>query len=176
MFININLNKLFKVFFIIVAILLVLFFGIGIYSIFFRNNNYKSSNKTDDIIEITSNNYTNVLKTVHDNIDEYVGKQIKFTGYIYRVYDLKDTQFILARNMIINSNNQAVVVGFLCENENAQHFENNTWAEITGTITKGNYHGDMPIIEVAKIETVDCPNDEYVYPPDNSFLPTNSII
>lgn len=176
MFINISLNKLFKTFFIIIVSLMVLFFCISIYRIFSKSNDYKSLKTPDDIVEITSNNYTNVLKEVHDNIDKYIGKRIKFTGYVYRVYDLKDTQFILARNMIINSNNQAVVVGFLCESESASNFEDNTWVEITGTVTKGSYHGDMPIIKVTEIDTTKCPNDEFVYPPDDSFVPTNSII
>ena len=176
MFINIKLSKLFKIFFIIVAILMLLFFGISAYKIFSKSNDTASLETSNDIIEITPNNYTNVLKEVHDNIDTYVDKKIKFTGYVYRVFDLKDSQFVLARNMIISSDMQAVVVGFLCNYEKAPDFADNTWVEVTGIIAKGNYHGDMPIIEITEINTVECPNDEFVYPPDNSFVPTNAII
>ena len=36
-------------------------------------------------------------------------------GIVYRVSDLKENQFVLARDMIISSNRQYVVVGFfLC--------------------------------------------------------------
>lgn len=176
MFINIKLGKLFKIFFIIVAIVIAIFFLISVYRIIIKSGKSSTSNKSDEVIEITVNNYTNVLKAVHDNIDEYIGKKIKFTGYIYRVFDLTDTQFVLARNMIINSNNQAVIVGFLCNSVDASNFSNNTWVEVTGIITKGNYHGDMPIIEAIEINSTDCPNDEFVYPPDDSFIPTNSIV
>ena len=176
MFINIRLNKLFKIFFIIITIIMAIFFFISMYRIIIKSADSSSSNKSEEIIEITSNNYTNVLKAVHDDIDAYIGKQIQFTGFIYRVFDLSDTEFVLARNMIINSDNQAVVVGFLCDYKDASNFPNNTWVEVTGTISKGNYHGDIPIIEVTKINDVDCPTDEFVYPPDDSFIPTNSIL
>ena len=176
MFINIRLNKLFKVFFIITSIILLFIFIISMYKIF-----YKSINKTDeinssDITEISSNNYTNVLKAVHDDLDSYIGKTVNFTGYVYRIFDFTDTQFVLARNMIISSDNKAVVVGFLCNYKDAMSFKDNSWINITGTITKGNYHGDIPIIEIKEIKEAERPKDEFVYPPDESFIPTNSIL
>ena len=125
-----------------------------------------------DVSVIYAKNYTNVLKAVHENIDGYVGVKIQFTGYVYRVLDLTDTQFILARDMMISSDFQYVIVGFLCEYENAQSFTNETWVELTGEITKGNYHGDMPIVKITKIEETSKPNDEYVYPPSDTYIPT----
>lgn len=128
------------------------------------------------VCNISSSNYTNILKAVHENIDSYIGVKINFTGYVYRVLDLNKNQFVLARNMIVSSNFQSVVVGFLCEADNASTFENDTWVNITGKITKGNYYGDMPIIKITEIKKVDKPNDEFVYPPDESYIPTNRII
>ena len=90
-----------------------------------------------------------------------------------KVLDLKDTQFVLARDMIISSNFQSVIVGFLCEYENAKSFEDGTWIELIGTITKGDYHGDMPIINVTKIDKIEKPSEEYVYPPDENYIPTS---
>ena len=129
-----------------------------------------------DAFKIATKNYTNVLKSVHDNIDTYIDKKINFVGYVYRVSDLKDTQFVLARDMIISSNKQYVVVGFLCNYGNAKDFKDGTWVEITGKITKGDYHGDMPIIEVSELKIVDKPNEEYVYPPDESYIPTSEVL
>ena len=129
------------------------------------------------VSHISAKNYTNILKTVHENIDSYVGKKINFTGYVYRVLDLQDNQFVLARDMIINSNSQTVVVGFLCECDTAKDFSNDSWIEITGEIIKGTYHGDMPIIKITDIKSVDKPSkDEYVYPPDDSYIPTAGVL
>ena len=131
----------------------------------------------NEVSQISPKNYTNVLKTVHENIDSYVGKKICFTGYVYRVLDLQDNQFVLARDMIVNSNSQTVVVGFLCEYDEAKNFEDNTWIQVTGEIYKGNYHGDIPIIKITDIKAVDKPSqEEYVYPPDDSYIPTAGIL
>jgi len=142
---------------------------------FFKTNDeiYKSN----DIHHITTQNYTNVLQNVHNHLEDYIGQKINFSGYIYRLYDFSNDQFVLARNMIISSDFQTVVVGFLCHSNLANNYEDNTWIEITGTITKGNYNGDIPIIEVEEIKKIDTPTqDEYVYPPDSSFVTTSTIL
>lgn len=129
------------------------------------------------VSQISPKNYTNVLKTVHENIDSYVGKKICFTGYVYRVLDLEGNQFVLARDMIINSNYQSVIVGFLCEYDNAKDFANDTWVQVTGEIIKGDYHGDIPILRITQIDVVPKPSsEEYVYPPDDNYIPTSGIL
>ena len=136
-------------------------------------NNY--SIPSPDIAELTAENYCNILKEVHEDLDTYVGQKISFTGYVYRVADLKDNQFILARDMIINSKNQTVVVGFLCEYENGKKLVNDSWIKITGKITKGNYYGEIPIIKIESLEETSIPNNPYVSPPSDSYVPTAII-
>lgn len=121
-------------------------------------------------LEVNSNNYTNILKDSHENIDKYVGKEIKFTGFVYRLYDFNENQFVLAREMIISSDNHAVVVGFLSECDNASQFKNGCWIEAEGTIEKGYYHGDIPVIKIKNIKEANVPKDEFVYPPDDNYV------
>lgn len=176
--IKINGSRYFKIFFTIVTIIIVFLFIFGIYKIFNNaNNNFKVLDKQkSNIINIDSDNYTNVLKTVHENIDSYVGKEIKCSGYVYRLLDFKDNEFVLARDMVISSDYQKVVVGFLCNLDDCKKYQDNTWVEITGEITKGNYHGDIPVIKVKEIKQIEKPNKDYVYPPNDSFIPTSSIL
>lgn len=169
--IKINGAKTFKTIFIIILILLLFIMG----SVMWRFVN-ASKEKTDIVCDIKASNYTNILKATHENINNYVGVKIHFTGYVYRVLDLKDNQFVLARDMIISSNYQAVVVGFLCEYDKAKNFNDDTWVEITGEITKGDYHGDMPIVKITNIQETNKPSEEYVYPPDESYIPTEGIL
>ena len=177
---KVNGSKIFKYFFIGLIIVFIIILGIVMYKVFNGANNSSKSNSCmpkDETSQISPKNYTNILKTVHENIDSYVGKKICFTGYVYRVLDLQDNQFVLARDMIINSTSQTVVVGFLCEYDEAKNFEANTWVQVTGEIYKGDYHGDMPIIKVTDIKKVDKPSqEEYVYPPDDSYIPTAGIL
>lgn len=172
-------SKLYKLFFSIMIILLIIIVSLVIYKVFSGAANSEKASSCipqNNINKITAKNYSNILKAVHDNIDNYVGIKINFTGYVYRVYDLKENQFILARDMVISSDFKSVIVGFLCEYAKAKNFENGTWVEITGEITKGDYHGDMPIVKITEIKKVDTPNEEYVYPPDESYIPTNNIL
>lgn len=175
---NLKFNKMksFKILFIILVIIIIIILCVAMYRIFTgAGESFIVSDDTDEdqIIQIEPKNYTNILKSVHENIDEYVGKKIKFTGYVYRISDLKDNQFILARNMIVTSDFQFLVVGFLCEADNAKDFQNYMWVDVTGEITKGDYHGDMPIIKVTKMNYTNKPAEENVYPPDESYIPTS---
>lgn len=175
---KLNKNFMFKLFLSTIFIIAFIILGITLYRLcnFQTLDTVKDEIKYENVQLLNSSNYTNVLKTVHDNLDDYIGQRISFTGYVYRVYDLKQTEFVLARNMIISSDHQTLVVGFLCNYENALNYSDDTWITITGKITKGDYHGEIPVIEIEKIEKSEKPNDEYVYPPDNSFVPTNSIL
>ncbi len=169
-------NKLGKIFLGILLGIIIIITIIVIYRIL-GNNFFKTSDnvETATIQELTVNNYTNVLKTVHDNIDEYTGMKIKFSGYIHRMTDFTENQFVLARDMVISSDFQTVIVGFLCECNEINQYADCTWVEIEGEITKGNYHGEMPILRITKINAIDTPKDVYVYPPDDSFVPTAVI-
>ncbi len=154
----------------VVIVLIIVFFIVGLR---FYNATSKVVVKDEfdnSKLEVNSNNYTSILKDSHDNIDKYIGKKIKFTGFVYRLYDFNDNQFVLAREMIISPDNYAVVVGFLSECSNANSFRNGAWVEAEGIIKKGNYHGDIPIIQIENIKETNVPSDEYVYPPDNSYV------
>lgn len=47
---------------------------------------------------------------------------------------------------------------------------------LPGTITKGNYHGEIPVIEINSIEKIEKPEDEYVYPPDETYVTTSTVL
>lgn len=175
--ISLNKTKVVKCLFAIIAIILIIFFGFSAYRIFRESMNSSVNDclPNPDVINITSANYTNVLKTVHDDLSTYLGKKIHFSGYIYRVSDFTETQFVLARDMIISSDLKTLVVGFLCESKDAPKFETNTWIEITGIITKGKYREEIPVIQVTEIKKINKPNECYVYPPDDSFVPTINL-
>ena len=90
-------------------------------------------------------------------------KRFLLFGYVYRINYLGKNQFVLARNMIINSASQSVV-------------DNLSWVKVTGTIQKGNLGGEIPIIKVTNLELTDKPKDEFVYPPDDTYVQTSSSL
>ncbi len=174
--IKINGSKTFKIIATIISIAVICLF---IYSIFLVYNlsNSEKNGSTDGLSNaaISEENYTNILKSVHENLDDYIGQKITFTGYVYRVYDFDENNFVLARDMIISSDMQTVVVGFLCESNKAKNFSDGTWVTVEGEITKGEYHGELPIIKVKNIEECKNPDKKNVYPPDETYIETNNI-
>ena len=99
-------------------------------------------------------------------------KRFLLFGYVYRINYLGKNQFVLARNMIINSASQSVVVGFLSEYEKINDIDNLSWVKVTGT----NLGGEIPIIKVTNLELTDKPKDEFVYPPDDTYVQTSSSL
>ena len=172
---KVNSKKVVKVSLILAAIIVVILFLFSLYKILFAEFKVKDEIPEPDVAYLTADEYTNILKSVYENIDLYIGQKICFSGYVYKCYDFSDKQFVLARDMILDGSTKKLVVGFLCNSKESIPFEENTWVKITGTITKGNYHGEIPIVNVINIEQIEKPVDEYVCPPDATYIPTSII-
>ena len=115
---------------------------------------------------ITKNNFDNIKSK--NTLKDYQNKNLSenYTNISNLPLD----------NMIINSNLQTLVVGFLCEYNDSINLSEKTWVKITGEIQKGNYNGEIPIIIINSLEKIDKPTDEYVYPPDNAYLQTSVLL
>ena len=181
--ISLNKSKIFKIFLYIFIAILIMAVIFGIYSFINKSkrNFVNDSIQTAGMIEINTENYTNILKSSHENIELYLNKTIKFSGFVYRLYDFKDNEFVLGREMIISQNTQdknqaqVVVVGFLCDYTGADVFDDGTWVEIEGIISKGYYHSEIPIVKVNTITKTTAPENPYVYPPDNRYIEVENI-
>lgn len=179
---KVNKTKVTKILLFIFILICLSLLILSLFNLFTKVKNYKTEEfLINDSInfsssnEIPSNQYTNALKAVHDNLDDYIGKEITFTGYVYKIDYLQENQFVIARNMIINEASQTVIVGFLCEYNDISKFENLSWVKLTGTIKKGNLNGDIPVLEITHIENTSKPSDEFVYPPEDTYVPTSNI-
>ena len=176
-------NKISKILFAIMILIILIIFIIGVYNIFIKE---KTDNKekvkvnddipSNDVFEINNSNYTNILQAANDDIDSYIGCKIHFSGYVYRLIDFNDNQFVLARDMLIPTNNdKSLVVGFLCNLDSAKDFEDGAWVDVVGEITKGNFNGEIAIVNVISIERIEEPQDKFVDPPDNTYILTSNM-
>lgn len=178
---NIKLNKklIFKFSFFFMFLIVIAIFALGIMNIVNKNNNLEFNYLNDsipssEITQIKPQDYTNILKAVHENLDNYIGQKISFSGYIYRLAGFSEDQFVLARDMDIG-NNQTVVVGFLSSSEKSKEFPTYTWVNITGEITKGYYNGEVPVLKIISIDKASKPENSTVCVPDSSYIPTAVI-
>ena len=117
-------------------------------------------------IEINNENYANILTDSYDNIEKYLEKNITVIGYVFRLPDFGNNEFVIARDMLVD-NNHSQVIGFLCNYNQISQYESNSWVKINGIIEKGHYFGEIPIVRVKSIKKVTTPNEIFVNPPEN---------
>ncbi len=177
--IKVSRTKFFKGILAVMAIVCIALAGMGIFKMYSSNHEVEIFNgncmPSNEIAYLTDENYTNILKEVHENLDTYIGQKICYTGYVYRVPEIEENQFILARDMQLENTNQTVIVGFLCTLDNAKDFDTYSWVKITGSIEKGYYFGDIPCIHIAEIEKTEEPENCVVPAPDENFIETSVI-
>lgn len=170
--VKLNLKMIIKILFVIMATIVIVFFLHSTYKIIKNSIEVKDKIEHPEVAYIEPNNYTNILKSVYEDIDTYIGQNICFSGYIYKSIDFTEKQFVLARDMKVESTVETLIVGFLCEYDNLKDFQENDWVEIVGEITKGYYHGEIPIVKIKEIKKVEKPDDEIVPPPESTYIPT----
>lgn len=153
--IKINRNKI-LIFLGIVAFTFVIVLNVFSQDKFVLTN---SSIETFDY-NVNDDNYVKTLEKIHNSIDENIGKKIKIHGFYYTLPDLDKNFFICSR--YIADGNETKIAGFICMYEGQMSFEENEWIEITGTIIKGEYNGEIPVINVDTVTKIPAPANMYV--------------
>jgi putative membrane protein len=118
----------------------------------------KDESKYDYIL--TDENYIQILKEIHENIQGSVNKTVKLSGFVFRMDDFKDNIFVCGRNTIVNE--EDTVAGFLCESADASKLKDSEWIEITGVIKEGTYNSTMPIVKIGSIKKITAPANTFV--------------
>ncbi len=118
----------------------------------------KDESKYDYIL--TDENYIQILKEIHENIQGSINKTVKLSGFVFRMDDFKDNIFVCGRNTIVNE--EDTVAGFLCESKDASKLKDNEWIEITGVIKEGTYNSTMPIVKIGSIKKITAPANTFV--------------
>ena len=161
--------------FIVISLLIIICIILySIYIIFIKKTNTCDANQKD-IIDLNESNYANILKAANEDINSYIDSKVRITGYVYRLIDFDDTQFVIARDMKMDKNSHSLVVGFLCESKEASKYSDGTWVEIVGKIKKGRFNSDLAVLDVISIKETSKPVNLYVNPPDSTYIPTSNI-
>ena len=176
---KVNKNLLSRILFILMLFIILGIFIYTVFLIFIKNNNSKSLPdsciKQGEIFEVTNNNYANILKAANEDVDSYIGTKIHLQGYVYKLINFEENQFVIARDMVITNDKQTLVVGFLSEYENAKNFEEGTWVDATGTIKKGDFAGPIAILEIESIKPIEPLQNPLVSMPDDTYIPTANM-
>lgn len=125
------------------------------------------------VIEVETANFTNFLESCNENVNDFEGKTIHISGFVYRLKNFSKNQFVVARLMpiqyksasaspviylkpISDFDENTVVVGILCEGSTLSTFKSNSWVDLTGTISSTNFQekGQIPLIKVSSIQSI----------------------
>ncbi|MDR1568683.1 MAG: TIGR03943 family protein [Streptococcaceae bacterium] len=119
-----------------------------------------------DTVKVTTANYMEAMEVIYDFPNEFSGKKIEMTGFVY--LDPTDTshQVFLFRFGIIHCIADSGVFGLLTQFNTQTHFANNEWLKVTGTIQTKYYKPfkrNLPAIEVDELKQIRTPKNQYVY-------------
>lgn len=127
----------------------------------FNDGSIFTSNNIDNYdYDITEENFVSTLKKTHENLDENIGKTIKVSGFVYTLPDFNSDFFVCGR--YIAQDDATKIAGYLCNYTSEMKLNENEWVEVTGTIIKGDYNGQVPVIKVDKVTKIVAPANMYV--------------
>lgn len=116
-------------------------------------------------IQVTDRTYTEVMSEIEWFPQDYVGKEITITGFVFRPPGASGNQFSLVRYVVLCCTADALPYGVLCELKGAEKLPAETWLTLTGTIQMSKYEDrDVPVIKVSSYKVVEQPKNPYVFP------------
>lgn len=118
-----------------------------------------------DVIELDEKWFMEKILSLDTFSENFVGKEIKIKGFIYREPGMSDSQFIVNRLVMTHCIADIVPFGIVSEVPNAKEYADDTWVIVTGKIGETIYNGKSVMkIDIENVEPIDAPKDTYVYP------------
>lgn len=122
------------------------------------------------VISIKEVGFMELLTAIDLYIDNFVGKTMQISGFVYREPDMPPNQFVVSRLAMQCCSADAFPYGMLVESDQAKNFDNDTWVNITGIIGKTTYNeNEIMKLDAERIETIEAPDTPYVYPYFDDF-------
>ena len=96
-----------------------------------------------------------------ENPNEFKGKMIKTEGLIYKLKEINNNEFTIAREVMSCCVADVQIVGVICQYNNEVGLKENEWVSIEGIV---DVKENKPIIKVKEVIKVKKPKDSYIYP------------
>lgn len=142
-------------------------------SIYFNKSDYldqmnelKEKYGDKQTIEITDENYLEVMELIYNYPSEFIGKKISYEGFVYQTPNDSNADVFLFRFGIIHCVADSGVFGLLTHMPEGVTVKNDEWHKIEGTIQSDYYQPfkrEIPSVVVTNAEKVAAPKNQYVY-------------
>lgn len=118
-----------------------------------------------DSISIQEKGFMETVSSIDFYMNNFVGKKVDMSGFVYRDDGMKDNQFVVARFAVQCCSADAAPFGFMVESALGKDLKKDTWVKITGTLGKTTYNDNEILkVDAAKIERISAPKTPYIYP------------
>ncbi|MGL9797000.1 TIGR03943 family putative permease subunit [Enterococcus sp. DIV0802] len=142
-------------------------------SIYFNKSDYldqmselKEKYGDKQTIEITDENYLEVMELIYNYPSEFIGKKISYEGFVYQTPNDSNADVFLFRFGIIHCVADSGVFGLLTHMPEGVTVKNDEWYKIEGTIQSDYYQPfkrEIPSVVVTNAEKFAAPKNQYVY-------------
>ena len=122
--------------------------------------------ETDQKLEITDENYLEVMELIYNYPNSFVGKTISFNGFVYEANKNNQKYDFLFRFGIIHCVADSGVFGLMTKLPADLTVKNNQWLHVEGTITLDFFEPfdrQIPSVTVNNAQMVSAPKNQYVY-------------
>lgn len=117
-------------------------------------------------IDVTDRDYAEIVNELQFFPQEYAGKKIRMTGFVFRPPETPKSQFSLVRYVVMCCTADALPYGILCELEDAAGYQDGTWLTIEGVVQNATSEDKtIPLIKITSLQQVAEPEAPYVFPP-----------
>ncbi|MFF2089210.1 TIGR03943 family putative permease subunit [Paenibacillus sp. NPDC058174] len=126
--------------------------------------------QSDDAVTINEFGFIETLTTFDLYRDNFIGKRVAISGFVYREDTMKDGQFVISRLAMLCCSADTEPYGILAVIPDGQKLADDTWVQATGTIGLTHYLGnEIMELQIDEIKTIKQPKSPYVYPDDAYF-------
>ncbi|GAA2903230.1 TIGR03943 family protein [Enterococcus pseudoavium] len=142
-------------------------------SIYYNKSDYNeqmtklmSKYESDQKLEVTDENYLEVMELIYNYPNSFVGKKIAFNGFVYETQKDQQKYDFLFRFGIIHCVADSGVFGLMTKLPANLTVKNNQWLHVEGTITLDffePFQRQIPTVAVTNAQTVSAPKNQYVY-------------
>ncbi|MFT8322896.1 MAG: TIGR03943 family protein [Bacillus sp. (in: firmicutes)] len=114
-------------------------------------------------IKVDDKRYVPTMGILENHLDQFIGKEVELTGFVYREKDFSANQVVLARFVITCCIADASVDGMMLQG-NVAGLKNDSWIKVKGKITKTTFHANpIPELTVTSAQEIPAPSNPYVY-------------
>ncbi|ABK84886.1 hypothetical protein BF32_4852 [Bacillus thuringiensis] len=115
-------------------------------------------------IQVEDKDYVQTMGIIVQDVNGFKGKELTFTGFIYKDKDVRGNKAVVARYGITCCIADASVWGMIVTGQNVEKFPEETWVKVTGILDKTTYKRmPFPLVKISKLEKINKPADPYVY-------------